>query len=285
MRELPFINTQKPMHRECSDDGSLSVFKIFHTVQGEGPFAGHRATFIRLVGCNLMCPLCDTDYTSNARTMSLDDIIIEVNDVSKVESRLYEDNHSDAPPNIGTSSLPLVVITGGEPFRQNIIPLCCELVSAGFTVQVETNGTLINEEWQSFVNTTAAGLKTHTVVSPKTPRVSKWVFGLSNLYWKYVVEAGYTCPHDGLPTNVLGLQMRVQRPWGFVPKSDAEHCKHLTALPNDNIVSSSYKVYIQPVDMHDASDDGSTHLQEVVKSALGFGYILSLQSHKMAGLE
>lgn len=286
MRELPFVNTQKPTKQERSDDGSLSVFSIFHTIQGEGPFAGHRATFIRLVGCNLQCPLCDTDYTSKSRRMGLHDILVEVNDVSKVESVLYEDRDEQlSPPSIGASSLALVVITGGEPFRQNIIPLVEELVQSGFTVQVETNGTLIDEDWYMFVNTTASGLKTHTVVSPKTPRVSKWTFGLSNLYWKYVVEAGHTCPHDGLPTSVLGLEMRVQRPWAYVSKSNSERSKHLTALPNDLGVSGTYKVYVQPVDMHDEADDGSSHLQEAVKSSQTFGYVLSLQSHKMAGLE
>lgn len=286
MRELPFVNQQKPMKRELSLDGSLSVFSIFHTIQGEGPFAGHRATFIRLVGCNLQCPLCDTDYTSKQRIMDLQEILFEVNEVSKVESVLYEDrNEQLSPPSIGASSRALVVITGGEPFRQNIIPLVNELVQSGFTVQVETNGTLIDEEWYMFVNTTASGLKTHTVVSPKTPRVSKWAFGLSNLYWKYVVEAGHTCPYDGLPTNVLGLEMRVQRPWGYISKSNADMHKHLTALPNDGCVSSTYKVYVQPVDMHDDNDDGSSHLQEAVKSSQTFGYVLSLQSHKMAGLE
>ena len=79
--------------------------------------------------------------------------------------------------------------------------------------------------------------------------------------------------------------MRVQRPWAYVSQSAAERHKHLTSLPNDDSVSRTYKVYVQPVDMHDEDDDGSSHLQECVKSAQTFGYILSLQSHKMAGLE
>ena len=283
MRELPFVNKQPTQRKERSDDGSLSVFKVFHTIQGEGPFSGHRATFIRLVGCNLMCPLCDTDYTSQSTTMSVDDILLEVNEVSKVESHLYEDSHELAPPTISASSLPLVVITGGEPFRQNLIPLCEELVRAGFTVQIETNGTIVDEEWQFFVNTTASGLKVHTVVSPKTPKVSKWVFGLERLYWKYVVESGFACQYDGLPTSVLGVDIRVQRPWGYVPKTDSQRHKHLTALPTDMLVSSSYKVYVQPIDMHDSSFED--HLKEVVSSSINFGYILCLQSHKLAGLE
>lgn len=39
----------------------------------------------------------------------------------------------------------LVVLTGGEPLRQNITPLCEALIAEGFKVQIETNGTLYRE--------------------------------------------------------------------------------------------------------------------------------------------
>ena len=42
---------------------SYDVHSIFPTIQGEGPFVGQPAIFIRLAGCNLQCPACDTDYT------------------------------------------------------------------------------------------------------------------------------------------------------------------------------------------------------------------------------
>ena len=38
------------------EDGYL-VHSMFHTLQGEGPFAGHPALFVRFAGCNLRC-LC-----------------------------------------------------------------------------------------------------------------------------------------------------------------------------------------------------------------------------------
>ena len=46
------------------DPLTLVVAEVFGpTVQGEGPSAGRRASFIRLGGCNLHCDWCDTKFT------------------------------------------------------------------------------------------------------------------------------------------------------------------------------------------------------------------------------
>lgn len=36
----------------------LDVVGVWKTIQGEGPYAGERAVFVRLAGCNLQCPMC-----------------------------------------------------------------------------------------------------------------------------------------------------------------------------------------------------------------------------------
>ena len=45
-------------------DSGLIVSEIFGpTIQGEGPFSGRRAFFLRLGICNLRCTFCDSKFT------------------------------------------------------------------------------------------------------------------------------------------------------------------------------------------------------------------------------
>lgn len=112
-------------------DGTiLDIVEIFPTFQGEGPYAGHPAIFIRLGGCNLACSFCDTsfdEYTSETIQSTLKRV--QVLSVNQAGQRVRQ----------------LVVITGGEPLRQPIGLACEELLKAGYTVQIETNGTLYRD--------------------------------------------------------------------------------------------------------------------------------------------
>lgn len=107
---------------EQGDGGILKIHSLFRTFQGEGPYSGYPAIFIRLSGCNLACTFCDTEFDT-FKEMPLDLLMRQT-------LELAEDK------------VKLAVITGGEPFRQNIAPLCELLVANGFAVQIESNGTL-----------------------------------------------------------------------------------------------------------------------------------------------
>ena len=97
----------------------MRVNETFLSLQGEGYFTGTPAFFLRLSGCNLQCPFCDTDHQSFSE-MSEEEVVTEA---SRHKSR-----H--------------IVITGGEPALQLKQSLVDKLHEAGFFVQVETNGTL-----------------------------------------------------------------------------------------------------------------------------------------------
>lgn len=101
----------------------LEISEVFTSLQGESTYAGLPCTFIRLSGCNLACPWCDTEYAriEGGRTRSVEDL---------VEEALARE-------------APLVCLTGGEPLRQEETPaLAAALAEEGLTVTVETNGTL-----------------------------------------------------------------------------------------------------------------------------------------------
>lgn len=106
----------------CGGSGSeelLRVNEIFYSLQGEGHFTGTPAVFVRLSGCNLRCPFCDTDHHASVG-MTYAQVVERV--------AAFPSRH--------------VVVTGGEPSMQLTDGFIDALHAAGCFVQVETNGTL-----------------------------------------------------------------------------------------------------------------------------------------------
>lgn len=239
------MNKQPAEKATISLDGTLQLHSIFQTIQGEGPFAGHPAVFIRLAGCNLQCPQCDTDYTS-------DRVVVTLHQVIEAVAR-----HSFKG---------LVVITGGEPFRQNITPLCRLLIDEGYFVQIETNGTLSPSytilDICSFDTSKKKGV--YIVCSPKTGRVNAMLQGVICAY-KYVLTDGYIDRKDGLPTQVL------------------DHPTRLFGVARPH-VGYDGPVYVQPADLQNAIDN-QWNLKATIRSCIDHGYILQLQLHKLIGME
>lgn len=231
------LNQQSPITLRQSDPDKLEVFKIFPTIQGEGPFTGRPATFIRLYGCNLQCPWCDTDYTSQRHDYNAETL------VNLCVSHISRD---------AATRRPLVVITGGEPFRHNLSFLVTGLCNEGFDVQIETNGTLPPDGVSTFRAT--------IVCSPKAPKVNPLIERFCKNY-KYVLNAAEVDPGDGLPGITLG-GMRPARP------------------PAD----FHGDIWVAPMDARD-SNENESNMRAAVDSCLKFGYRLSVQTHKIANLE
>lgn len=236
-------NRQKTA-KVLTDPREVYLHHIFPTIQGEGPFAGTPAIFVRLNGCNLQCPFCDTDYTSQLTIETPDSLLQKMALLQPVRARF------------ALVHKPLVVITGGEPFRQaGLLNLVREMVLAGYRVQIETNGTLWLEEFPAD--------KCTIVCSPKTPKIHPELAKRVHAF-KYVIDAGHVHPEDGLPCGTLGKY-------------------EMTARPPEGWEGD---VFVQPLDEGAAdAERNKLHLEAAVKSCLRFGYRLCIQTHKLANLE
>lgn len=95
---------------------------IFWTLQGEGHLRGTQMAFIRLAGCSVGCPQCDTDYGVHERA-DLSEIIGRVLDVTPKATR---DKWA--------------WVTGGEPTDHDVKPLLKALRMAGYATAIATSG-------------------------------------------------------------------------------------------------------------------------------------------------
>lgn len=141
----------------------MEVNEIFTSFQGEGPFIGKRATFLRLSKCNLNCDFCDTESRDEGEIMSIEDVKNALLDE-------FDKHNTD-----------FLVITGGEPTLQykelrELLPLLdgkCE-------IQFETNGTSHENPIE----------EAYYVISPKTDKenVYKRYLQYGNVFFKFVIE-------------------------------------------------------------------------------------------------
>ena len=128
------------------------VVEQFNSIQGEGAMIGMPVTFIRLFGCNLTCPWCDSKVTW-VNLQKLEDM------KEQEETNNLGFTWMSAEELAERCEQDYVVITGGEPTIHDLEPLITALHQWKKVVCIETNGT----------NPTHPGLD-WVVASPKPPQ-------------------------------------------------------------------------------------------------------------------
>lgn len=135
----------------------MLVTSMFMTLQGEGPYRGEPAFFIRLAKCNLDCQFCDT-FFDDGDWLTFDQIeerIEETIDKFYVDQGMdrpvwtQHTSHellSDTDEVMGVYGSPrkkmVLVMTGGEPMLQdNINPFLARMEQVFTKTQIESNGT------------------------------------------------------------------------------------------------------------------------------------------------
>ncbi len=210
----------------------------FLTIQGEGPYSGRPAIFLRLHGCHLACIFCDTLFSDPADPrIPIQKLLLAINGL------FARGTWTDQP---------LVVITGGEPMRQNIGPLCMLLHKLGYLVQIETAGSF----WIPGITDDA-----ELVVSPKTKTVAREV-ALSASAFKYVISTD-TRFENGVP--VSNTQGRREERLAAPMRGDTP-------------------IYLSPMDEYD-SEKNKANIKYVGEMALRYGYRAMCQLHKLLDLD
>lgn len=215
---------------EKGDGSYLQVKNIFKTIQGEGPNVGVAAIFLRLGGCNLDCSFCDTEFEDFDK-ISVEDILLQIANLAK------DDNNKKV--------IHLVVITGGEPFRQPIEKICNLLLKDNYKVQIETNGTLyrpINEDVEIICSPKISNGKYNLIRSDLLKRITAFKFLIS------------------------------------------ENMKEYSIVPDLGQFENNIPVFIQPMDQYNELLNRKNE-QLTIDLVLKKGYRLSYQIHKKLGLE
>ena len=169
---------------------TLPIHETFQcTVQGEGYWTGTLVDFIRLAGCPVRCPWCDTGYANGGKGLpSVPQSIAQL--LAQLQS-------------------PRVVITGGEPFIHRDLPELVEaLLQADKQVSIETSGAY----WQDVSPLAWITLSPKEHVNPKYP--------VQELFWtraneiKLVVSTGEEVDfYDNFLKRNVKTQVFLQPEW------------------------------------------------------------------------
>ena len=117
---MPLMSNARLPVAHGAQPNRLRITEIFFSIQGESTHQGRPCIFVRLMGCNLRCSWCDTEYSfTGGETMSVEEVLSQV--------RKFPCD--------------LVEITGGEPLLQKASKtLAQRLLDEGYTVLCETSG-------------------------------------------------------------------------------------------------------------------------------------------------
>lgn len=261
------INVGPGNYKNLAKD-QLLVTSIWYTLQGEGPFAGHPAVFVRLAGCNrgrktdMGCSFCDTAfhfaqgrvYTFAQLNAAMHETLLDV---------------SKAKP-------PMVVVTGGEPMMQaNLAAFCHFLKYQGWpAVQIESNGDRV-----------LPGLPDRDfltlVVSPKASKVNRPAGGVV-----YEYKEPNPAVFDRADCFKFLVETEAGSPYGEPPLWAAISGRPVYVSPITHYARAAQPGEVANAWNHRLVDVPRTRANYTYAAAMAmrYGYRLSMQSHLFYGV-
>lgn len=273
-------------------ENKLMVTSMFQTLQGEGPYRGEPAFFIRLSKCNLACVFCDT-FFDDGDWLTFDEIETRM---EQTIDKFYEDIGSVRPEftkHTGEKRKDMVlVLTGGEPTLQKNIGPFLERMSKVFKhTQIESNG---------IIHQPSIPESTTIVISPKCLEENgnpvRYIQpNMKNLEvascLKFVMEADQNSPYSNIPEWVHEWKERTGRPVFISPMNvyNSEPQKSKEMRQNKNRLEIEERSTVDEVISF--WEPGLLNMQEnqrnheyAAKYCVEHGMVLNLQIHLYASL-
>ena len=278
---------------EKDTDGKLFVTSVFITLQGEGPFRGMPAVFVRLAKCNLACGFCDT-FFDDGDWFTYQELADKIEDTI---NQYFADRNIERPAYTKSDIFPkqmVLVMTGGEPTLQKNVAdwLLYTYEEYPFEqTQIESNGILAPKDYP--VNTTV-------VISPKCLEKK----GLPIKYLKpnpetldkadclkFVMEAGPDSPYSEIPDwahewhketgrDIFVSPMNI---YNDVPKESKKLRLTQNYTTIDQRSSVDEVVSFWEDGLLDMKANQINH-EYTAKYCMDYGYILNIQIHLLASL-
>lgn len=272
------------------ESDKLMVTSRFYTIQGEGPFRGHTAIFIRLAMCNLDCSFCDT-YFDSGESLTFDELLAQCDDEI---NKFYKENNMEVPSwATGENRKIVLVMTGGEPTIQPNLKSFLEYAKRWYPIsQIESNG-IIHVD---------LGPNTTYVVSPKCNEKDK----VATKYLKpnpdtleradclkFVMAAPSDrfSPYSEVPDWAHEWAAKTGKPIFVSPmniyKTEPEKSKQLRAK-KENITIDERSNVDEVISFWDEGlldmKANQVNHEYTARYALKYGFILNLQLHLYASL-
>ena len=251
-------------------DDKLFVTSIFYTLQGEGPYSGRPAVFIRLAKCNLACVFCDT-FFDDGDWLSVEEINAQIGSVLKGVAR----------DKVG------IVVTGGEPMLQkNICALCDALVVRHAFVQIETNGTVYQEipRAVTLVVSPKCAVKNGEILDYLKPH-QKIIVRADCL--KFVVEDDVNSPYYTVPDWAFSFTKDIfispMNVYNDVPKAAKALRQGGGAASMETRSNIDEVVSFWETGLLNMAQNQKNH-EYAARYCLSHRFILSLQTHLYAGI-
>lgn len=268
----------------------LYITSMFYTLQGEGPYRGEPAFFIRFSKCNLACTFCDT-YFDSGDWLTIDDV------ESRIEKQLAEHFKGQVPvwaqhnEDLNQRKNMVLVITGGEPMLQdNIVPFLHRMNKIFKHTQIESNGI----QYQTIPE------ETTLVVSPKCLEKNnvavKYLEPNQQILaradcLKFVMEAKSTSPYSSVPNWALTWQQNTGKPVFVSPMNiynrEPQKAKQIRSEKNEISLEErsmvDEKISFWEEGLLNMTDNQRNH-EYTALYCLDHGLTLNLQLHLYASL-